>query len=526
VPNPSSNRNGTSTGPTRGEVSAARRKRIRSTSDIELTDVGIARYVYGLHPDDVLLVNEGPTRNAWYAWTGRGWARQDNDQIVYNWVAELGLELRDFARKLRDNDAPEAVQKRFADWGRRLRSNVGIEAAVRAMRRQAPTALLGDFDTDGWALAFGDGVLYLTETPPYWRFVKWAKVPRAESRFLMNTGVDWRPNARDELWDSALKTFLPDSEERAHVQKTFGSTLRARNPLGLVIVLVGPTLTGKTTIADSIRAALGDYGGPFNPSVFRGKLDDGPREDVADVMRKRLVVAGEVGKEFELHADQVKRMSGDEQISYARKYGHQQNAYPDFMPVITTNDPPHIKSADLAVKKRLMGVPFNESMPERNDIALKLKESRAARTAILAWLVKGWQRYCEEGLERATWPLGVDLQTEELFTQLDYLSMFIEELCETCPTDEPRSTYAERDQDLWRAFKVWQDLGEVNVRSRLDRMQFLAQLRGLGFESGTSKHVRDAKGKVTRARCGLRLSEAGRTWSGDKFTLGEEAKDG
>lgn len=478
--------------------------------EIEPTQMGVANYLLDHHGDEMLHVIEGGKKggHAWFVWSERGWVRDHNDTIVYRWVVKVGIEMRKHAAGVLRENSDDKPAKLMMKQAMALRSNNGVEAVLRAAQRLRDPKSMEDWDNDPRALACTNGVLYLLDRKPFYEFVKWSDITDRDQCLLMrNTGVEFDPLAKHRLWDSALKTFLPDKKVQTYLGRLLSNCLIDGNPDGKMLFAIGPSNSGKSAVANAIMSALGrgemGYGGPLDASVLRGG-GAGPSEPKAMVMRKRFAVGSELDKQKTVHADVVKSLTGGDATIYHGKFKAGSERSPDFLPLATANSGLRVKGADEALRERFIAIPFSQHQPKKDGRAAQLRDDPKVKRAVLAWLVQCWVDRQTHGLP--VMPKAVERKTAELFSGASLVTEFIDQ---RCTVDEDKSSrLAEFDDDLWDAFREYMDVGEVAREDRIDRSTFLKDLHGLGYKSGPTRHVRGHEGETKRARCGLRLKRA------------------
>jgi putative DNA primase/helicase len=364
---------------------------------------------------------------------------------------------------------------------RGLESMVKIASAQTRAERNAE-----DFDAFPALLACKNGTLELSSSG-----VSFRKAVRADL-ISLTTGTDFAPDAVSEAWNAYLARFLPDPEVQRYVQKIAGYTLFGANPERKMFFMQGGTSTGKTTFVNAFNAALGQYAGTMNLSLFRDNQDEKPRADLVRGLGKRLLSASEASAEWYLHGDQIKRLTGGDPIRARLLYSSVYvERIPAFTPWIATNAMPQVHGVDKALYRRLVRVPFGETVAEgaedfRIPIALATAEGRCA---VLAWAVRGWELYrADEGLVA---PAVVLAATQEMLEELTEIDVFLKE----CTTREPRGRIP--SAEIFQHWISWCDTN--NVKNPGSVIAFARELKGRGIEAVDARW----KGKVVKVRVGI-----------------------
>lgn len=221
-----------------------------------------------------------------------------------------------------------------------------------------------------------------------------------------STAVEYRPEILEpehepELITQFLETFIPDTDKQRLLFKALGTALLGGNAHRLLIILQGKAGTnGKTQLVEAIRTALGGYAGAGTPSIFRGNLDDKPRPDIVRLLKKRFAFLAEASKNWELHGDRVKAITGGDGIPVRRMRENDfEEVIPQFTPVIYTNDMPRVSGADQALKRRMLVIDFDQRpLVEDTTIKQRFLASQSVQEWLLAALVRGYLQSTTEGV--------------------------------------------------------------------------------------------------------------------------------
>ena len=228
---------------------------------------------------------------------------------------------------------------------------------------------------------------------------------------------------------------------------------------------------------------MGEYGHKAPADLLmvkRGEIHPTERTILFGV---RFVPASETSEGRRLDEGLVKELTGCETVSARRMREDFWTFKPTHHLWLATNHKPQIKGTDEAIWSRVSLIPFTVLIPkEERDPALKEK-LRAEWPGILAWAVRGYLRYQQDGLQE---PPEVTSATSDYRRTMDIISDFLEERC--CQALEAQCTAAE----LYEAYTRWCDhSGEKPVR----KVEFGQRLLERGYEPDRrSKGVRIWKG--------------------------------
>lgn len=475
--------------------------------EYELTETGNAQQLVDLVDGSLVWV---PGEKSWFSYDDEHHAWRGDEAVGVQWAMRLAPRVKAAAEQRfaaasgldnqkNDNsafsDADLAIKQagKLFQWADRCGSRANI-AATLDLARSFPGMLVGSERFDANRNIMGVGAGEVLEFNDDGLVVRKAE---REDYLTKNTGVPYVPGATDELWENYLETFVPDLGTRSFVQRLFGYSLIGGNHRRLLVFLHGPTSSGKSTIVEAVGAAVGAYGGPIGLSVFRENQDDKPRPDLLRALSLRFGFASEAGSEWYLHADQIKRLTGGDSISARNMHDRSMTEMvPQFVPFIATNGAPRIEHADAALWRRMLAVPFDRTVShdkEDSSARERLRTGASSRTAVLAWLVAGWEAFMAEGLADVPQPM---LERMEFIKgQVSDFHLWFKENCELkkgafTPSSVLYSRYLS-------------DMQSSNVRNIMTPNAFARMITAQGVAE--PKHGR-WQGKQARGRHGLKMS--------------------
>ncbi|RZU30625.1 DNA primase family protein [Blastococcus saxobsidens] len=419
-------------------------------------DYGMAERVVDRYARILRRINDA---EKWAVYDGGVWRlRAEGDDRTRGLVRKVVENLPEQEAHLYSDEDREG----FVKWVKGRRKSGAESATVQALRsKRTLFASVNDFDRPGdQHLNCRNGVLNLEtlqlgeHSPAHY--------------FTRMTKADFLVGARDKDWDEFLDLALPDEEVRAYAQRIFGMSLLDGNPAKLLVVLLGPNDALKSAFLKLLLEALGDYGMAFNLSMLRAKQEAGPRGDLAERLPCRLIGAFEASQQWKLHADQIKMITGQDPVAARYSYDRVDTVrVPGYLPVIVTNAMPTIEGADKAFLRRLVVLPFLNSLPPEKQNSTKAARMLASPTvlaAALAWMVDGLRQYQAAGLGSV--PLAVQSATEQSRRALSPFDAFLHDCCETGDgLEEPRVAF-------WVAYQTWCELNDVAPSERLNKNAF------------------------------------------------------
>jgi putative DNA primase/helicase len=455
-----------------GEVSRAPTRRNRGSEgmDFERDDIGNGQRFALQWRDQIRWV---PAYESWYIWRDKVW-EQDADEEVKRMATKTVRGMKAEAEFIEDPKS-KAAFVRFV-------SASANEARVNAMLRMARankgiTMPAERFNANRSQLVCPNGTLLL---PMEFSGEQVRKVPSIQEHYnTIQTGTEFAPDAELPEWEKFLARFQPDVEVREWLQKLAGYSLLGSNPRRLMPVCIGDTSTGKSTFAEAIAEALGQYAGSANMTIFRDNQDDKARPDLLRVLPMRFIYAEEASRSWHLHPDQIKRITGGTPVT-AR--GMRSNVYvdsvPAFTPWLVTNHAPTIEGADAALWRRIVVVPFNVQIPKTEEDA-RFRDKLASpegRAAILAWLVAGYRAYLADPDALQAIPAGAMIANAKFRAEVSDLAIFLNDVCETGDPADP--DYRVGPEDLYQTYQAWCGLNGVAARDVMSGTRFGREVNG------------------------------------------------
>jgi putative DNA primase/helicase len=189
-----------------------------------------------------------------------------------------------------------------------------------------------------------------------------------------------------------LETFMPVDEDHRFVFAVLGDSLRMGNERRILPIFWGGTTSGKSQLFGALHKLLGPYICTIGSGVFRANLDDKPRPDLVMAMYTRVAYAQEASKAWALHADQIKRLTGNDTLPYRNLFTGMVNRTPRFTPLLVTNEMPRITNADEALKRRILAIHFDQTISvgkEDPNIRQRFLADDSVMRGLLALLVAG-----------------------------------------------------------------------------------------------------------------------------------------
>lgn len=380
-----------------------------------------------------------------------------------------------------DVKASKAKYEKWRRFAELSGNNKSAESAIRAVSSVAGVAIdLNILDANPYLMGVKNGVIELDGEN-----VRLRKA-QATDYVTLNTGVPWEKPTEfaTGLWRNYLSTFLPDPELQRAVQVILGHCLVGGNPEKVLVVLKGGTNTGKSTMIAVVEAALGEYAGSINPTVFQSHKFNAT---LVSALPKRIVMCSEFEESDHLSAAMIKRITGgNDVITQEVKFSNAVvSGVPQFVAILPTNETPSIEGNDEALKNRLLVIPFNVTPSKIDKYASTIVRNTCA-TAVLHWLVEGYMEYRRLGfLPRVA---AMEEATEEFTAELDEVATFARDVLQS-HSDRKKDHYLNMPEDwcvqsgnMYARFEQWWRDNKMPDREKPSIIKFARRMKALGYQ--------------------------------------------
>ena len=274
-----------------------------------------------------------------------------------------------------------------------------------------------------------------------------------EDRLTKKSPVNYDPFARCDRFQSFVKEITGgDTEKARFLQKVLGYGMSGDTRYECLFILYGATTrNGKGTLCESVLKVLGTYGCTARPETLSVKTNansHNPSEDIARLAGVRFANISEPGKGMVLNAAQVKSMTGNDTLNARFLHENSFDFIPQFKLYINTNYLPVINDMTLFNSGRVVTIPFERHFEEaEQDKGLKAEFRKPEnQSAILNWLVEGYQLLMQEGMKL---PESVITATDEYRKDSDKVWQFVQERLDEAPSMEVRTS------EVYDSYRSW-----------------------------------------------------------------------
>ncbi|MFD4541353.1 phage/plasmid primase, P4 family [Streptomyces bauhiniae] len=376
-------------------------------------------------------------RGSWMRWTGAHWRELDEAQVRAAMYERL--EHAVYRVPVKDGQMEERA---WAPTKQKISNLLDALGAITLLPTDtdAPAWIgtRGPVDRDeGTIVACANGLLRIRNRE---------LLPHGPGFFnLVSVPFAYDPAARAPAWERFLAQIWPDAPDAiAALQEWFGYVLSGRTDQQKIMLMVGPSRSGKGTIARVLKELVGkdNLAGPTLAGL-------GTNFGLATLIGKPLAVISDArlaGNDSSQVVERLLTISGEDTIDIDRKYREQWTGKLPTRLMMLSNELPHFGDSSGVIARRFIVLSMTVSWLGKEDTTLTDRLA-AEMPGILNWALDGLARLQRAG--RITAPVS---SREAITTMQDTASptsAFLRERCTTGPTcTVPVDT-------LWTVWREW-----------------------------------------------------------------------
>ena len=381
-------------------------------------------------------------RRSWMRWDRTHWAEMDAAALRSRLYDNLGEV--DYLRPIKEKGVVADHERTPWNPDKRKVANVleAMEAVAHLSTDVDPPSWIGIHNADGnpaaQVISCENGLLDLStrtvtdHTPALFNVVS---VP-----FNFDESAP-KPVA----WLEFLESVWPDDPESiALLQEFMGYVLSGCTDMQKMLLLIGPTRSGKGTIASMLVELVG-HGHSAGPTL----ASLGTNFGLSSLLGKPLAVISDARLgDTPAHTvvERLLSITGEDRLDVDRKFRDPWSGKLPTRFVILTNELPKFRDASAAIANRMLILQMTESFRHKEDRALGHK-LRAELPGILLWALKGLDRLNHNG--RFTVPQSSEDAANLMADLTSPVSAFVRDCC-----DRGVGCHVWVD-DLYRAWKDW-----------------------------------------------------------------------
>ncbi|MFF7171706.1 DNA primase family protein [Streptomyces pseudovenezuelae] len=375
-------------------------------------------------------------RGSWMRWTGAHWREIDEAQVRKAMYERLEHVV--YLAPVKDG---EFEQRDWAPTKQKIGNLLDALGAITLVPTDtdAPAWIDGEGEPDGGPIvACENGLLRIRDR---------ALLPHTPGLFnLVSVPFAYDPAARAPTWDHFLSQIWPDDPDAiAAVQEWFGYVLSGRTDQQKILLMVGPSRSGKGTIARVLKELVGkeNLAGPTLAGL-------GTNFGLSTLIGKPLAVIADARLDGNSNNSQVVErlltISGEDTIDIDRKYREVWTGKLPTRLVILSNELPHFGDSSGVIARRFVLLNMRVSWLGKEDPTL-FDRLTAEMPGILNWALEGLARL--QRTKRITEPASSRDAVTTMQDTASPTSAFIRERCTTGPAcNVPVDA-------LWNVWREW-----------------------------------------------------------------------
>lgn len=387
-----------------------------------------------------------PPWHKWVRWDGKKW-RDYATTSVYATIRTM----------IREAVAGTKVERKNA--------NAAFVSGVERLARtdQTIVVLPEHLDADPWALNTQSGIVDLRTglLQPH--------DPGALLTRITAAGMD--ADQGRKLWARFLADITQgDAALAAYLQRVAGYCSTGITTEDLLVYLFGIGANGKSSFAEAVASALGDYALTFSPEVLMEAKGERHPTELAQFLGARFALSSEPASNAVWNDARVKALTGDACITARFMRGDNFTFARTHKTFIIGNHLPRLNTITHAIKRRVQLVPFRAVFTPAAGPGMREKLKAQALGAILTWVVAGAVEWQKQG---TCPPAQVRQLTDEYLSDEDEIGQWLAERCERQPQASELSSRLHQD------YSCWCDHNHTRCKSN---KQFSEHLVSAGFE--------------------------------------------
>ena len=357
--------------------------------EFDFSQDGFARYFASRHYADV---RHDSSTGAWYVFHKHAWVKDEGSLV----------------RKLIRDDIEAAKPSLWRSAMTGQRDAMTFQKALGSAQVQAGIQKLIETDgTIGRSRVRWNPDPELLGAPNGVVDLRTGKIIDDDSgqQVIGHTAVDYEPDAKSEAWEETISKGLGGRDEARFFQELMGYVATGYTHEKIYVYLWGKRSTGKTTIMESIKFALGDYGQVASKNSFIARPRDDKGNDLKRLENARLALSTELIEGDVIDSARIKPLASGDLDVLRLLYAQFGEVPPRFKVVLVNNGLAEISENVDVDWEREITVRLGHVFPD-GSIRTEMQKLEHQK-AILAWVVRGAMRYLKaagpKGQLRSLW---------------------------------------------------------------------------------------------------------------------------
>lgn len=186
---------------------------------------------------------------------------------------------------------------------------------------------------------------------------------------FQNTGYEFiedYPKERIEELQQIINSILPNEETQNYYLTALATGMSGLQVQHLFIA-TGSGGNGKSISSSLLMDMLGEYAYKLPKTTLQSSIKEGANPAIANLHKKRFVLAQEPEKDKKLCGSTIKDITGDKDINARQLYSGETKTLLNGTFLLECNDMPIIDEVGDAISRRLRAIPFKTSALEQSD---------------------------------------------------------------------------------------------------------------------------------------------------------------
>ena len=442
------------------------------------TDFGNAKRFLLRYRNTVVYCSQNAS---WYLWDKKGYWNKDALGAVRELVKKVFLSIYNEIELQETTEGRAAVAK----WALMCEKPEHINACLNVAQSDPEIVVTIDkFDTDKHLFNLQNGTYDLKNH----LFLPHDK----ENYITRQVSYNYDPSAQCPKFLEFLNRIFKSRQDKTviieYLQKALGYSLTGEISQQIIFLLHGSGSNGKSTLLETQRMVMADYGTTIDSGSLTTKKNDSVRNDIARLPNIRLVVASENAKGTIIDEELIKKLTGGDQVTARFLFQEEFTFYPQLKLWWAFNHPPGVRDLTHSLMRRLKLIPFEERIPdnERIDQAVLLDIFRSELPGIFNWQLEGLKKYQKDGLKDIP---AISNAVKEFKEEQDRLHEWITDICYIPERDDKKDGLVSSDIQtsasvLCKSYNGW---AALNNEKPMSQRKFSMELMERGFKRTHTK---------------------------------------
>jgi putative DNA primase/helicase len=429
----------------------------------------------------------------WYMWTGTHWDVDRNNAVLNlacQAMSRMHRMLTDQHYTVQRSDTQQDAEAKEERRGTLIKHIMRseqpkeIKPALEYASWQRSLSLLPEqMDADDHLVNTASCVVDIRDMSQY------QHDPALLQTKITNYGFDKEADCQE--WDDFMLWAMGGDEALVRfLQRAAGMSFTGFAREQAFLILWGTGGNGKSTFVNVLKHVAYKYARVLPFEMFLATNRDrtsGPNEELLALKDVRLALASEPDEGRALNESMIKLVTGGEEVTARPCFGKPVEFKPKFTMWLSCNEKPVIKGMDNGIWRRVMLVPFTQTVTEAQKDTGKAERMLAREgEGILTWCLRGAKEWYHHGLNP---PEQVRAAVDEYRESMDIIGAFLRERCIV------NASVSVPSADLYREYERWSE--EQGERYTLSHKKLTQRLRSRG--------ITVEKGRTSNAYVGVTL---------------------